>query len=88
MSFDIVKSEQLPLLPENWDYESSVAYLKPKIEHCRQEIYEIACELYKAKNKLSSPGKRTDLLLFFARGNSPLLQNIFPGAGWGIFNLL
>jgi len=72
MGFDIVKSEQLPLLPENWDYESSVAYLKPKIEHCRQEIYEIACELYKAKNKLSSPGKRTDLLL---RGSRLLTRN-------------
>ena len=28
------------------------------------------------------------VLVFFARGNSPKLQNIFPGAGWGIFNLL
>ena len=26
--------------------------------------------------------------LFFARGNSPKLQNIFPGARWGILDFL
>jgi len=62
MSFDIVKSEQLPLLPENWDYESSVTKIKPLIFQWKNLTYEIATELWIAREKLSTPAwnKKSD----------------------------
>lgn len=61
MSFEIVKAEQLPLLPENWDYGISVASLKPKIDSWKRLTTEIATELFIAREKLSQSGLRTDL---------------------------
>ncbi len=54
---DLVTIQQLPLIPIDWDYEKSITYLKPKIEHWKQETYEIACELHIANEILSTGGR-------------------------------
>lgn len=53
MSFEIVKAEQLPLIPEDWDYETSVEMLKPKVEQWQRLTVEIATELHIANEILA-----------------------------------
>ena len=57
---DIVMLKK-PELPENWDCEKSVNTVKTKIYKWKNLTKEIAEELWVAREKLSSPGKRTDL---------------------------
>ncbi len=53
MSFDLVKTEQLPLIPENWDYEQSIAAVKPLVYQWKNLTLQIATELWVAREKLS-----------------------------------
>lgn len=55
---DLVRVEQLPLIPKNWDYEASVVFLKPKILNWKRETYEIACELHIANEVLAKHSGR------------------------------
>ena len=57
ISKHLIVVRQLPLIPENWDYEKSVNDMIPKIEKWKQETYEIACELYIAREYLSKEGR-------------------------------
>lgn len=59
---ELVKATQLPLIPEDWDYETSVNYVKPKIQQWKKLTYEIAYALYVANEVLSAQGRRTDLV--------------------------
>lgn len=59
---ELVKAQQLPLIPEDWDYETSVNYVKPKIEQWKKLTYEIAYALYVANEVLLAQGRRTDLV--------------------------
>lgn len=54
---ELVKVESLPEIPENWEYESSVAKVKPLIIQWRNLTVEIATELYIAREILSRDGK-------------------------------
>lgn len=60
---DLVIAEQLPLIPENWDYEKSVARVKRLVYKWKNLTMEIATELYIARGILQAPGRRTDINL-------------------------
>lgn len=57
MDKKLVITKQLPLIPEDWEYEDSVTYLKPKVESWKKLTIEIATELYIAREKLSRDGR-------------------------------
>jgi N6-adenosine-specific RNA methylase IME4 len=59
---DLIVIEQLPQVPESWDYETSVAKVKQLIYKWKNITVELATELWVAREILSNPGKRTDLV--------------------------
>ena len=52
---DLVKAEQLPSIPDNWNYEKSVAEVRPLIYKWKNLTSEIAIKLWVAREVLSSP---------------------------------
>lgn len=56
---DLVVIQQLPLLPEDWEYTKSVEKVKPLIYQWKNLTLEIATELYIAREKLGiKPGPK------------------------------
>jgi len=58
----LVVINQTPKVPENWDYEASVARVKPLIYKWKNLTMEIVNELWIAREKLSTPAwnKKSD----------------------------
>lgn len=59
---DLVVIER-PELPTDWDYQQSVETVKQVVYKWQNITLELAKELWIAKKILSSPGKRTDLVV-------------------------
>lgn len=56
MSHELVTIEQLPLIPEDWDYDASVLEVKQVIYKWKNLTVELATELYIAREVLTSQG--------------------------------
>lgn len=53
----LIVVEQLPLIPEDWDFEDSVAKTKQLVYRWKNLTLEMVTELYIAREKLSKEGK-------------------------------
>jgi len=60
MSKELVVIEQKPVLPEKWDYEESIARIKPAIYKWKSLTIELATELWVAREILSTHYHRDD----------------------------
>ena len=59
---ELIKIEEKPIIPENWDYDESVQKVKTLIYKWKNLTRVLFNELSIAKQVLSSPGKRTNLV--------------------------
>ena len=59
----ILKTIEVPTIPNNWDYENSVEKTKTFFYKWKNLTSDILEELWIAREMLSSPGSRTDLTL-------------------------
>lgn len=54
---ELVVANQLPIIPEHWDYQESVSKTKPLVYRWKTLTIELATDLYVARRKLSHEGK-------------------------------
>ena len=60
ISKGLILVQQLPVIPEDWDYEQSIAKVKPLIYKWKNLTLEIGAELYIARERLSRETVRWD----------------------------
>ena len=58
---ELLVIKEIPKIPENWDYKQSVDNVKTGLYKWKNITYELANELWIAREKLRSQGQRTDL---------------------------